>query len=163
MFTFLKNLLILPFNVLFTIPYILIYLNKNQLFENYYYYYFIIGILIFIIGISLFIRCVLLFFKFGNGTIAPWNPPKNFIIKGPYKYVRHPMIIGVNLILVSEFLILNSLIIILWNLFFFVINVLYLKYVEEEKLISRFGISYKEYKKNVHPWIPKIKPYSTNK
>ena len=115
MFTFLKNLLILPFNVLFTIPYILIYLNKNQLFENYYYYYFIIGILIFIIGISLFIRCVLLFFKFGNGTIAPWNPPKNFIIKGPYKYVRHPMIIGVNLILVSEFLILNSLIIILWN------------------------------------------------
>ena len=160
MIPFIKNLFILPFNVLVTLPFILNFSNNTQLINEYNIYFKIIGILILILGIILFTKTVFLFFKFGNGTIAPWNPPKKFIVRGPYRYVRNPMLIGVNLILISEYLILNSLIIFVWSSIFIVINLLYHKFNEEKKLELRFGNSYIKYKKNVSAWIPRIKPYS---
>jgi len=160
MIPFIKNLFILPFKVLVTLPFILNFANNTQLINEYNIDFKIIGILILISGILLFTKTVFLFFKFGNGTIAPWNPPKKFIIKGPYRYVRNPMLIGVNLILISEYLILNSLIIFVWSSIFIVINLLYHKFNEEKKLELRFGNSYTKYKKNVSAWIPRIKPYS---
>ena len=156
MISFIKNILILPFNVLITLPFILNLLNDTHLIYEYNIYF---GILILILGIILFTKTVFLFFKFGNGTIAPWDPPKKFIIRGPYRYVRNPMLIGVNLILISEYLILNSLIIFIWSSIFIVINLIYHKFNEEKKLELRFGNSYTEYKKNVSAWIPRIKPY----
>ena len=156
---FIKNLFILPFNVLVTLPFILNFSNNTQLINEYNIYFKITGILILISGILLFTKTVFLFFKFGNGTIAPWDPPKKFIIRGPYRYVRNPMLIGVNLILISEYLILNSLIIFIWSSIFIVINLIYHKFNEEKKLELRFGNSYTEYKKNVSAWIPRIKPY----
>ena len=159
MIPFIKNLFILPFNVLVTLPFILNFSNNTQLINEYNIYFKIIGILILISGILLFTKTVFLFFKFGNGTIAPWDPPKKFIIRGPYRYVRNPMLIGVNLILISEYLILNSLIIFIWSSIFIVINLIYHKFNEEKKLELRFGNSYTEYKKNVSAWIPRIKPY----
>ena len=159
MIPFIKNLFILPFNVLVTLPFILNFSNNTQLINEYNIYFKIIGILILISGILLFTKTVFLFFKFGNGTIAPWDPPKKFIIRGPYRYVRNPMLIGVNLILISEYLILNSLIIFVWSSIFIIINLLYHKFNEEKKLELRFGNSYIKYKKNVSAWIPRIKPY----
>ena len=88
------------------------------------------------------------------------DPPKNFIVRGPYRYVRNPMLIGVNFILISKYLILNSLIIFVWSSIFIVINLLYHKFNEEKKLELKFGNSYIEYKKNVSAWVPRIKPYS---
>ena len=76
------------------------------------------------------------------------DPPKNFIVRGPYRYVRNPILIGVNFILISEYLILNSLIIFVWSSIFIVINLLYHKFNEEKKLELKFGNSYIEYKKN---------------
>jgi len=160
MISFIKNILILPFNVLITLPFILNLLNDTHLIYEYNIYFKIIGILILILGIILFTKTVFLFFKFGNGTIAPWDPPKKFIIRGPYRYVRNPMLIGVNFILISEYLILNSLIIFVWSSIFIVINLLYHKFNEEKKLELKFGNSYIEYKKNVSAWVPRIKPYS---
>jgi len=87
------------------------------------------------------------------------DPPKNFIVRGPYRYVRNPILIGVNFILISEYLILNSLIIFVWSSIFIVINLLYHKFNEEKKLELKFGNSYIEYKKNVSAWVPRIKPY----
>jgi len=157
---FIKNLFILPFNVLVTLPFILNFSNNTQLINEYNIYFKITGILILISGILFFTKTVFLFFKFGNGTIAPWDPPKKFIIRGPYRYVRNPMLIGVNFILISEYLILNSLIIFVWSSIFIVINLLYHKFNEEKKLELKFGNSYIEYKKNVSAWVPRIKPYS---
>ena len=68
---FIKNLFILPFNVLVTLPFILNFSNNTQLINEYNIYFKITGILILISGILLFTKTVFLFFKFGNGTIAP--------------------------------------------------------------------------------------------
>jgi protein-S-isoprenylcysteine O-methyltransferase Ste14 len=56
----------------------------------------------FVIGVFLAITTMRLFFRFGKGTPAPWNPPKTLVVKGPYRYMRNPMIIGVLFILSGE-------------------------------------------------------------
>ena len=54
------------------------------------------------IGLGLSAWSVRIFIKFGEGTPAPWDPPKKLILHGPYRYVRNPMIIGTLLMLVAE-------------------------------------------------------------
>ena len=46
-------------------------------------------------GLALLVATVRLFADVGEGTLAPWDPPKNLVIVGPYRYVRNPMHSGV--------------------------------------------------------------------
>lgn len=154
----LAAIIILPANVLIIIPIVLLYLtsfsfkqpNIIQIF------FFLIS---FVIG-AFFAGWSMRTFKFkGNGTPAPWAPPKIFIVSGPYRYVRNPMISGVIFILLSEFCITKSKAIFLWFLFFTIVNIVYIHFVEEPALKKRFGTSYEEYLKKVPCWIPKFKLY----
>ena len=43
-----------------------------------------------------------LFLTYGEGTPAPWDPPKKLVVRGPYCYVRNPMITGVMFMLLAE-------------------------------------------------------------
>jgi protein-S-isoprenylcysteine O-methyltransferase Ste14 len=47
--------------------------------------------------------------KAGGGTPAPWDTINNQIVEGPYRYVRDPMLIGVNLFLMAEAILMQSL------------------------------------------------------
>jgi protein-S-isoprenylcysteine O-methyltransferase Ste14 len=92
----------------------------------------------------------------GKGTLAPWNPTQNLVIEGPYKYVRNPMISGVFFILISEALFFSSANILLWAVLFFLINTVYFILKEEPDLEKRFGDAYRQYKKDVPRWLPKM-------
>ncbi len=109
------------------------------------------------IGFLLFLWTVLLFAKVGKGTLAPWAPPVKFVIVGPYKYVRNPMLCGVNLMLIGVALLLKNENILLWMILFLAINTLYFVKSEEPNLEKRFGADYKLYKKNVGRWIPRLR------
>ena len=49
-----------------------------------------------------------LFFRFGEGTAAPWDPPQNLVVRGPYRHVRNPMLTGAILLLFAEALLFRS-------------------------------------------------------
>jgi protein-S-isoprenylcysteine O-methyltransferase Ste14 len=100
--------------------------------------------------------------KGGGGTPAPWEPIRNFIVLGPYRYVRNPMLTGVILFLVAEAILFRSLPIFLWALFFFVLNTVYFALSEEPQLEKRFGQAYTDYKRNVPRWLPKLAPYNAD-
>jgi protein-S-isoprenylcysteine O-methyltransferase Ste14 len=110
------------------------------------------GLLIMLVTISSFIRI-------GKGTLAPRSPTKKLVITGMYSYVRNPMIMGVLLVLPGEALYVTSINIFLWAVIFFIINNIYFTFYEEPNLERRFGEEYKEYKKYISRWIPKLKPY----
>jgi protein-S-isoprenylcysteine O-methyltransferase Ste14 len=117
------------------------------------------GALILIVGVSLFAWCVTLFANVGRGTLAPWDPTKNLVVVGPYRFVRNPMISSVLIILIGESLVLGSRVVALWAVTFFFVNAIYFRLFEEPGLERRFGESYHRYKAAVPRWIPRATPW----
>ena len=85
-------ILLLPVNVMFLIPALFFDLSVPIL----YHWTTWVSIAIGVPATILSIKCLRLFIQNGGGgTPAPWDPVQNLIIKGPYRYVRNPMLIGV--------------------------------------------------------------------
>ncbi len=100
-----------------------------------------------------------LFVVQGKGTPAPWDPPKNFVVAGPYCYVRNPMLAGVVLFLAAESLMLRSWLIAAWACVFFALATIFFVLAEEPGLVRRFGGAYRAYKAHVPRWLPRRTPW----
>ena len=110
-------------------------------------------------GLAMIIWTISLFAKVGYGTLAPWNPPKRLVVRGPYRHVRNPMISGVLLLILAEALFFQSWLLAGWLVLFFLANAIYFPLVEEKGLENRFGEAYILYRKNVPRWIPRLLPW----
>ncbi|MFC2006147.1 methyltransferase family protein [Chloroflexota bacterium] len=92
-----------------------------------------------------------------RGTPVPFNPPPRLITTGPYAYIRNPMLLGLFIFLLGLGTLFNSLsLIFIFTPLFILINVLYLKAIEEKEMGKKFGKQYLEYKKKVPMFIPKL-------
>jgi len=118
---------------------------------------FWIGLGTFAAGLVLAGWTMKLFIAVGQGTPAPWDPPQNLVVQGPYRHVRNPMISSVLFMLLGEALMAQSLSLAAWFLFFFAANAVYFPVVEEKGLERRFGGDYLTYKANVPRWLPRPK------
>ncbi len=155
--------LILPFNVLITIPTIIL-LSTGGIYSRWgnswlKFYLLIMGITFIILGLSLIIRTISLFHNIGKGTLAPWDPPKEFVATGVYLYTRNPMISGGLLALLGEVLVFGSIYLLIWWCVFFVAKNIYFIFHEEPEMEKRFGQKYLAYKNNVPRWIPRVKAW----
>ena len=112
------------------------------------------GLLVFLAGIFLFAWCVSLFWRVGRGTLAPWDPTKNLVASGPYRWMRNPMITGVATILAGEALFRGSWLTGAWACIFIALNHFYFILSEEPGLEKRFGESYIAYKRTTPRWLP---------
>jgi protein-S-isoprenylcysteine O-methyltransferase Ste14 len=118
------------------------------------------GLVLLAIGGLLFVASLRRFVREGRGTLAPWDPPRRLVVRGPYRYVRNPMISGVVLILFGEASILLSRPHFLWALFFLGINAVYIPLVEEPMLADRFGGDYEEYCRQVPRLVPRPRAWT---
>jgi len=113
------------------------------------------GLALALAGALLVLWCIGTFVARGRGTPAPFDPPREFVAAGPYRYVRNPMYIGAFGILAGAGLALRSPSIIgVGVLFLLLVHLLVLLY-EEPSLGSRFGDPYLHYKSSVHRWLPR--------
>ena len=55
----------------------------------------LLGCVVIGLGVLLVYKTISLFVTVGDGTLAPWNPPRRLVVRGPYCYVRNPMMDGV--------------------------------------------------------------------
>lgn len=110
-------------------------------------------------GVALSIWTSRLFLRVGKGTPAPWQPPQKLVVRGPYRYVRNPMISGVLLILLAEAVLFSSWPVAIWMGIFLAANAVYFPLVEEKGLLRRFGDDYRLYKTQVPRWIPRLTPW----
>jgi len=93
-----------------------------------------------------------------RGTPIPFNPPPKLITNGLYAYIRNPMLLGLFIFLTGLGILLGSLsLIFIFTPLFILINVLYLKAIEEKEMEKKFGVQYLEYKRKVPMFIPKLK------
>jgi protein-S-isoprenylcysteine O-methyltransferase Ste14 len=111
------------------------------------------------LGLVLMATSIVLFHRVGLGTLAPWNPTGQLVIRGVYRHVRNPMISGVLCILLGETLIFDSFPLLVWFSVFLAVNVTFIPLVEEPDLERRFGRDYELYRLNVPRWIPRLRPW----
>ena len=110
-------------------------------------------------GLVLMYQTIALFVTVGKGTLAPWDPTQKLVVRGPYRYVRNPMISGVFAILLAEMLLLGSPVLVGYFVFVAALNMIYMPISEEPGLQKRFGEEYTTYKQNVPRWIPRLRPW----
>jgi protein-S-isoprenylcysteine O-methyltransferase Ste14 len=157
-----KAIIILPGTTLVFIPVLLVYLEGGPDIgwgEQERWAVIAAGGLLIALGAAMAAHTVGLFFTHGQGTPAPWEPPRRLVIRGAYRHVRNPMITSVLCMLIGESLVLGSRYILAWAGVFFVLNHLYFVLSEEPGLQRRFGDEYLEYKSKVPRWIPRLRPY----
>ena len=162
-----KAIILLPITMLVLVPSLIIYLSRPfHLFCGLKFpeATFICGISLLLtsIGITFMLNTVFLFFTVGDGTPRPSEPPKHFVVAGPYGYVRNPMMLSALSILLGEVILFGSFPLLIYCFIFWVLNITYFIYVEESELAKRFGNDYLKYKKNVRRWIPRLKPWKPN-
>src|ERR1700730_16831767 len=113
----LKQLLsfILPITVLVLVP---LWVEKNWTVRAGFHLF--AGSIIILLGLTIVAFTISSFIRIGKGTLAPWSPPKKLVIRGLYRYVRNPMILGVLTVLLGEALGLWSKNILVWAGEFFI-------------------------------------------
>lgn len=119
----------------------------------------ILGACALALGVSLFTSSLGRFARDGEGTLAPWDPPRRLVVSGPYRFVRNPMISGVLFILIGEAAVLRSISLAEWAALFFAVNALYIPLLEEPMLSTRFGVAYDEYRRHVPRLVPRLTPW----
>ena len=118
------------------------------------------GAVLLVCGVTLFAWSLFYFWSRGHGTLAPWDPPRLFVVEGPYRHVRNPMITGVLFVLVAEAAILRSAALAEWAALFALINMVYIPLFEEPSLVARFGEPYKQYTREVRRFVPRLTPWN---
>lgn len=120
----------------------------------------ITGALVIAAGLALVVATVRQFATTGRGTLAPWDPPRRLVVAGLYRHVRNPMITGVCTVLLGESLLFRSAGLLAWAATFFALNAIVIPLAEEPMLERRFGDDYREYRKHVPRWLPRLTPWT---
>ena len=146
--------LLMPGTVTILIPYWLasfrgqLTLQANQVLRY-------VGLPPIVIGAVTLLWCIWRFYSDGRGSLAPVDPPKRLVVRGPYRYVRNPMYAGVLLILLGEAIYFLSWPILAEAGMFLAVTHLFVRYYEEPVLRRKFGESYERYLQTVGRWIPR--------
>ena len=110
-----------------------------------------------VVGGVIAFTCIATFVTRGEGTPAPFDPPRKFVAAGPYRYVRNPMYVGGFIVLLGFGLIERSPAILLFTLPWLLLAHLFVILYEEPHLRSTFGETYEEYCRTVRRWLPRAR------
>ena len=113
-----------------------------------------VGVIPILLGVAIYIWCACEFTFTGRGTPAPFDPPKQLVIKGPYLFVRNPMYVFVALTLIGEAIVFGAVILVVYAVIAITVCHVWVLLYEEPGLRRRFGEPYKRYCESVSRWIP---------
>ena len=113
-----------------------------------------LGIAVMAVGGTLALACVATFVTRGEGTPAPMDSPRKFVVAGPYRFVRNPMYIGGFLVLAGFGLYERSPAILFFALPWLLLAHLFVVLYEEPHLRTKFGSPYETYCRSVRRWLP---------
>ena len=114
------------------------------------------GIVFLAVGGALALACIATFVTRGEGTPAPFDPPRKFVAAGPYKFVRNPMYIGACIMLFGFGLCEQSPAIVLSALPWLLLAHFFVILYEEPHLRATFGAPYDAYCRSVPRWLPHL-------
>jgi protein-S-isoprenylcysteine O-methyltransferase Ste14 len=116
-----------------------------------------------VFGGALLLYCIFEFAWVGLGTLAIIDPPRLLVGRGPYRYVRNPMYLGVVSVLIGEAIAFRSRFLPGYALAFLICVSLFVRFYEEPTLREKFGDSYRQYCATVPRWLPRLPRSPTQK
>jgi len=117
-----------------------------------------LGIALMAAGGIVAFACVATFVTRGEGTPAPFDPPRKFVAAGPYRFVRNPMYMGGFTVLLGFGLYEQSPTILVFTLPWLLCAHLFVILYEEPHLRATFGTAYEAYCRSVRRWLPRCFP-----
>ena len=91
----------------------------------------------------------------GLGTPAPVAPPRRLVVTGLYRYVRNPMYVSLESLIVGQGLLFGSVDVLEYGCATWLGFQLFVLLYEEPTLRAKFGADYQQYCENVRRWIPR--------
>lgn len=105
---------------------------------------------------ALALWCVAAFAMAGKGTPAPFDPPRQLVVRGPYRWVRNPMYLAAVLALGGAALFYSSAALAAYAAGFLLLAHTVVAWFEEPTLRRRFGADYAAYCGTVRRWRPRF-------
>ena len=111
-----------------------------------------VGIAIFLAGAVIAGWGLFLFYR-ADTTTTPGESSRTFVTRGPYRFTRNPMYIGLTLAYLGEAAFLKQI----WPLLLLPFVLFYLNWtvipLEESRLSASFGAAYDQYRSSVRRWL----------
>jgi len=114
-----------------------------------------LGVAVFILFFVIYARGSYILFRLGRGTYVEFDPPKEFVATGPFRWCRNPIAGSVVGMILGEALALSSVGIMLLFLVAMPLAHLQVVMLEEPLLEKRFGSAYNDYRARVPRWLPR--------
>ena len=95
----------------------------------------------------------------GEGTPLPTDATARLVVRGPYAFVRNPLVIAAFGQGAAVALALGSVPVAGYVVVGAVAWYLFVRPIEERDLAERFGQEWKRYKREVRAWRPRLRPY----
>jgi protein-S-isoprenylcysteine O-methyltransferase Ste14 len=119
----------------------------------------ITGVLLIVAGLIPPVHAFVQFVKAG-GTPMPIAPTQRLVVTGFNRYVRNPMYAGLITAIVGQALVFGSWWLVLYAAAFWVITGSFVRWYEEPTLVREYDGEYEEYRRNVHAWLPRWRPWT---
>jgi len=107
-------------------------------------------------GAALALWCIGAFALYGKGTPAPFDPPRQLVVRGPYELVRNPMYLGAATALSGAALFYESAALAGYVGAFLLLTHAFVVWYEEPTLRATFGAEYDRYCGRVRRWWPRL-------
>jgi len=121
----------------------------------------LVGGVLFVAFLGMYIFSSYVLSSRGRGPFVEFDPPREFVASGPYRWMRNPVAASLVGAIFSLAIALSSTGIFLLFLIGLPTAHLQVVLLEEPILRKRFGASYEAYLRHVPRWIPR-RPRSTN-
>ena len=145
--------IVVPGTVLLLIPFSLVRLGIGPRFDPGPARY--LGLVPLGAGVGAILWCFADFIRRGRGTPAPYDPPRELVVAGLYRYVRNPQYVGVLVAVAGEALLTGAAVLLAYAALLGVGYHLFVTRHEEPALSRLFGEAYGRYRATVPRWVPR--------
>ena len=118
----------------------------------------VVGVGLLAVGAVVLVQAFARFVLEGVGTPAPVAPPEHLVVGGLYRYVRNPIYLALEAIIVGQALALGRPVLLLYAACFGLAVAAFVHWYEEPTLRRRFGEQYEAYRRAVPAWCPRRAP-----
>jgi protein-S-isoprenylcysteine O-methyltransferase Ste14 len=119
----------------------------------------VVGAILIAAGTAVVLLAFARFVLEGRGTPAPIAPTDTLVVGGLYRYVRNPMYVAVDTIIIGQALLLGRPGLLIYAAVFWATVAAFVHGYEEPTLSARYGEQYAAYRRAVPAWVPRLRPW----